>query len=110
MATEAEIAAVQAMLGGVDLAEENGWDAARIEAAIDAGTTTNSIAAGYWEERYAATSELIDISESGSSRGLSAVTRNAKDLAALYRSRADAEVAVPPTVERGIRSHRMTRV
>ena len=110
MATEAEIAAVQAMLGGVEPAEENGWDANKIDAALSGGATPNSIAAGYWEERYAATSELIDISESGSSRGLSAVTRNARDLASLYRGRADAEVVVPPTTRTGIRSHRMTRV
>ena len=109
MATEAEIAAVQAMLGGADQATENGWDPDKIEELIDAGTSVNSISASYWEERYAATSELIDISESGSSRGLSAVTRNARDLAALYRKRVDDEV-VPPDTRQGIRSHRMTRV
>lgn len=109
MATEAEITAVQAMLGGAEAAEENGWDANKIEDLIDGGSTPNAIAASYWEERYAATSELIDISESGSSRGLSAVTRNARDLAALYRKRVDDEVT-PPDVRQGIRSHRMTRV
>lgn len=109
MATQAEIDAVQAMLGGAEQAEENGWDANKIEELLDANSTPNKIAAMYWEERYAATSELIDISESGSSRGLSAVTRNARDLAALYRARADGEGGTD-TPTRGIRSHRMTRV
>ena len=111
MAEPEEIAAVQAMLGGAEKAEQNGWTEEKIAALLDAGDSENSIAALYWEERYAATSELIDISESGSSRGLSAVTRNAANLAKLYRDRADAETVVPPTpVQRGIRSHRMTRV
>lgn len=109
MATEQEIEDVQQALGGVENADENGYDANRIEDLLDGGQTLNSIAARFWEGRWTASAELIDISESGSSRGLSAVTRNAKDLAALYRGRADSEVG-NPTPTRGIRSHRMTRV
>lgn len=109
MAELAEIEKVQAALGGADNADENGYDANKIEDLLDSGQTLNSIAARFWEERWSASSELIDISESGSSRGLSAVTKNARDLAALYRGRADSEVG-SDTPTRGIRSHRMTRV
>lgn len=107
MADQEDIQEVQDMLGPD--AEENGFDANRIEELLDAGRTASWIAASYWEKRYAATSNMIDISESGSSRGLSAVTRNAKDLAALYRSRADQEVA-PTGIRRGIVGHKMRRV
>lgn len=109
MADLAEITQVQETLGGAQNAEEYGYDASKIEDLLDSGVSANTIAANFWESRYTASAELIDISESGSSRGLSAVTRNAKDLAALYRDRANSEVA-PPTPVRGIRSHRMTRV
>lgn len=109
MAELAEIEEVQEALGGIEYAEENGYDANKIETLLDAGQTLNSIAAKFWEARWTASAELIDISESGSSRGLSAVTRNARDMAAMYRSRADSEIG-NPTPTRGIRSHRMTRV
>ncbi len=109
MAELAEIEEVQEALGGVDFADENGYDHNKIEDLLDAGQTLNTIAAKFWESRWSASAELIDISESGSSRGLSAVTRNARDLAALYRGRADNEIG-NPTPTRGIRSHRMTRV
>lgn len=109
MAELSEIEEVQGALGGVEYAEENGYDHNKIEDLLDAGQTLNSIAAKFWESRWTASAELIDISESGSSRGLSAVTKNARDLAALYRGRADSEVG-NPTPTRGIRSHRMTRV
>lgn len=108
MATVEEIQAVLDMLG--DDPASNGYDDARINELLDAGITDNAIAATYWEKRYASTAELIDISESGSSRGLSAVTKNAKDLAALYRGRADLEETPPPAARAGIKSHRMTRV
>jgi hypothetical protein len=109
MADLAEIEEVQQALGGAEYAEENGYDGSKIEDLLDIGETLNSIAAKFWEGRWTASAELIDISESGSSRGLSAVTKNAKDLAALYRGRADSEVG-NPTPTRGIRSHRMKRV
>ena len=109
MADQDEIDKVKEALGGGEYATENGYDDNKIEDLLDAGQTPNSIAASFWESRWSASAELIDISESGSSRGLSAVTRNAKDLAALYRHRADNE-ASSPTPTRGIRSHRMKRV
>jgi hypothetical protein len=108
VATAEAIAEVQLMLGGAVSADENGYTAARIETLLDLGNTANSIAATYWEARYAATSELIDISESGSSRALSVVTKNARDLAEMYRSRATGAAKTSSRI--GIRSHRVKRV
>lgn len=108
MADQEEVEQVQDMLGGQENADEHGYDAAKIEALLDGGNTANEIAATFWERRYAATSELIDMSESGSSRGLSAITKNARDLAAMYRKRTDDENP-PALVRRGIRSHLMRR-
>lgn len=108
MATAEEIQSVLELLG--EDWEDNGYDQNRIEDLLDAGQTPNQIAASYWEKVYTSTANFIDISESGSSRGLSAVTRNAKDLAALFRGRAEAEVPSAASGRTGIRSHRMRRV
>lgn len=109
MAEQEDISEVQEMLGGAESAEQYEYDAAKIEELLDNGYTPNAIAAQFWEARYAATSEYIDISESGSSRGLSAITRNAKDLASMFRTRANAEN--PPAIirRRGIRAHKLGR-
>lgn len=109
MADTEEIERVQEMLGGAELAEQYEYDAAKIESLLDSGYTENAIAAQFWESRHAATAEFIDISESGSSRGMSAITRNAKDLAAMYRGRANAEN--PPEIirRRGLRAHKLGR-
>lgn len=109
MAEQEEIAEVQEKLGGAETAELYEYDAAKIESLLDGGYTQNAIAAQFWEARHAATAEFIDISESGSSRGLSAVTKNARDLAAMYRARANEEN--PPVIirRRGLRAHKLGR-
>lgn len=108
MATQEEIEAVLELLG--EDYNDNGFDANRVEEFLEAGQSPNQIAAKYWEKIYTNTANFIDISESGSSRSLSAVTRNAKDLAALFRGRAEAEVPTAASGRTGIRSHRMRRV
>jgi len=109
-----QIMAVQALLGPD--AELGGWTEVEINAALDAGRSANYIAARWWAQRAADTAHLIDISESGTSRQLSAIHRNAKEMAATYRAlAAEEEVTTDPevpasTVRRGRRSVQIKRV
>lgn len=108
MATQEEIDGVKDKLGPD--AATNGYDDTRIGALLDAGASANTVARDYWESRFSATADFIDISESGSSRGLSAVTRNAKELASMYRDKVQLEEVPPIVPRRMIRSHIARRV
>ena len=114
MADIEQIEQVQKLLGPD--AESGGWTEVTINAALDAGRSANYIAAKWWAQRAAETAHLIDISESGTSRQLSAIHRNAKEMAAIYRALvAEEEVTPDPevpasTVRRGRRSVQIKRV
>ncbi len=114
MAEIEQIRAVQALLGSD--AEAGGWTEVEINAALDAGRTANYIAARWWAQRAADTANLIDISESGTSRQLSVIHRNAKEMATVYRALAAEEEVTPDpevpalTVRRGRRSVQIRRV
>ena len=114
MAEIGQIVQVQKLLGPD--AEPGGWTEIDINAALDAGRSANYIAARWWAQRAADTANLIDISESGTSRQLSAIHRNAKEMAAIYRTLvAEEEVTSDPevpasTVRRGRRSVQIKRV
>jgi len=107
-----QILQVQKLLGPD--AESGGWTEVTINAALDAGRSANYIAAKWWAQRAAETAHLIDISESGTSRQLSAIHRNAKEMAAIYRALAAEEEVTPDlpasTVRRGRRSVQIKRV
>lgn len=104
MADEEAITEVLDMLGPNAITE--GWTTERIGEELDEGTSPNTIARRYWEFRMTRSSNLADVSESGSSRRLSQLFTNAQSLAAYYRG---AETADDPqnqpsaTVSREIR-------
>ena len=83
MATDAEIRTVKEKLGPD--AVERGYTDTRISEDIDLGLSPNQIALNFWEASAAATSRLVDVSESGSSRALSGVHRNATAMAERYQ-------------------------
>lgn len=89
MAAEEDIAEVREMLGPNSV--EEGWTDERIAAELDAGDSPATIALGYWEFRMARSSELADVSESGSSRRLQQIFANAQSLASYYRGAKAAE-------------------
>lgn len=89
MASEADIAEVLDMLGSN--AVEDGWDDVKIGALLDSGDTPVTIARKYWEYRSANTSELADVSESGSSRKLQQIHTNSTAMAAYYRGAEQSE-------------------
>ena len=112
MADIEQIKQVQKLLGPD--AEPGGWTEVEINAALDAGRSANYIAARWWAQRTADTAHLMDISESGTSRQLSAIHRNAKEMTATYRALAAEEEVTPDppasTVRSGRRSVRIERV
>jgi hypothetical protein len=107
-----QIVQVQKLLGPD--AEPGGWTEVEINAALDDGRSANYIAARWWAQRAAETAHLIDISESGTSRPLSVIHRNAKEMAATYRTLTAEEEVTPEvpasTVRRGRRSVQIKRV
>lgn len=75
----AEVAAIQAVRQslGPDSASDAGFDDAAIGALLDSGTTAARIASSWWRLRVAATSAFVSISESGSTRNLAEIHKNA---------------------------------
>lgn len=57
-----------------------GWDDDKIAAIIDGGLTTSRTIRSYWSWRVANTTNLVSISESGSSRDLSKIHQQALDM------------------------------
>lgn len=82
MATAAEIAALRLLVNEPD--DSNGWSDERLEALIDAGDSTNAIASGIWTAKAATFTTLVDVSESGSSRKLSDLHKQALAMATYF--------------------------
>lgn len=93
-------------------ASTQGWTDPKLQGMVDAGTSLNRIMMTYWSSRAATTAKLVNVSESGSSRSLADIHKNALDMLKywtdLARREEDAEV-VPPS-QRPIAFRRITRV
>lgn len=109
MATQEEIDAFKTLLPSNY--ETYGWNDTVIGALIDAGKSTNSMLMQYWDKVAAETAEFADMSESGSSRSLSVIHKNAVAMAKMYRDlvKEEENEEEAPTA-RGIRSRAITRV
>lgn len=91
-------------------AEEYGWDDGRIAALIDAQVTGNAFLLAYWEKVASDTAGYVDMSESGSSRSLSQIHKNAVSMAKIYRDLVAKEANPDPINKIGIRSKAIRRV
>lgn len=89
MADQEEIDEVRDMLGSSS--EQNGWTDIKIGDLLDDGESPVSIARRYWESQMSESSELADVSESGSSRALNQIFKNKAAMAAYYRGAEQAE-------------------
>lgn len=89
MAEAAQIEMVKDLLP--DSWEEDGWSEEKIGLYLDAESSVNKVMALFWEGKSSRLYQLIDVSESGSSRSLSKIYDNAKQLAEHYRDRAREE-------------------
>lgn len=73
--------------------DTNGWPDARIEEYIDRTTTLNEAASIVWRVKAAQYATLVDVSESGSTRKLSDLRKNAMDMSAHYAALHATEIA-----------------
>lgn len=82
MATSDEIALLRAAIGEPD--DSNGWTDEKLGDLIDSLTTVNAAALNVWQSKAASFSSLVDVSESGSSRSMSQLFKNAQAMATYY--------------------------
>jgi hypothetical protein len=82
MAAIADILALRRLVAEPD--DVNGYDNTRLAELLDTPLTVNAAAAVVWREKAANAAELVDVSESGSSRKLSDIRKNALEMAAHY--------------------------
>lgn len=82
MATEDQILALRQMVNEDE--ECGGWDDDKLAAVIDATSTLNAAASQVWYLKAGQLATLVDVSESGSSRKLSDLRKNATEMGALY--------------------------
>lgn len=81
MATGQEVISLRRM---VDEPTTATYSDAALSAIIDASSTLNAAAAQVWQEKAAAASTLVNVSESGSSRSMQQVHQNALSMARHY--------------------------
>lgn len=75
MASEADIMIVQDNLPSEAIGE--GWDEEKIGLLLDSGLSTSKVVRQWWSNRSAATAGFVNVSESGSSRSLSDIHKQA---------------------------------
>lgn len=91
---------------------EDEWDNIKLAAMLDAGNTPAKVMSMYWHAQAAQSATYVDISESGSSRNLSTVYKNAIELAKYWDSRVEQEEQeeTQPETRQRITFHRARRV
>lgn len=95
MATVEDIELLREYVG--ELTDTNGWTDERLDKFADRADTLLFAAADVWAVKAGEYAGLVNVSESGSSRSLSDLLKQAKEMEAYYRARAvaDGAVAVP---------------
>jgi hypothetical protein len=84
MASEDSIAELRLLINEPD--ESNGWTDEKLAVIIDANETLNIAASKVWYLKAGQFSTLVDVAESGSSRKLSDLMKNAQAMGGLYAS------------------------
>lgn len=92
MASLEDIAALRELINEPD--DANGWTDERIGTLIDGSTTLNAAASHVWTLKAGQYSAIVDVSESGSSRKLGDMYKNALAMASMYKGLSEAET--PP--------------
>jgi hypothetical protein len=98
MATLTEIASLRKITNGAE-----GYTDQQLSDLLDGGATEQQLAYRIWNELAASYATLVDVSESGSSRSLSELHKNALNIAAVYSPSAASEVAVKPRTRKMVR-------
>lgn len=102
MATADEIAAFRLLIAEAD---EETYTDAQLSALLDASTSPNAAAGQIWTQKAASFSTLVNVSESGSSRSLGDLQKNALAMAKVFGDTAAGDQDTAP----GLRIRRITR-
>lgn len=95
MATAEQLTELRDYVGEPD--QSDGWTDARLGTYADRGPTLLDAAASIWAAKAAQYAKLVNVSESGSSRSLGDLQKNALAMAAYYRQQAKEATAPLPT-------------
>lgn len=96
MASLEDIATLRELINEPD--DSNGWTDERLGGLLDSGLTLNGAAGRAWVLKAGQYSTLVDVAESGSSRKLGDMHKNALAMAARYQALEEAEgEAVAPS-------------
>lgn len=101
MATPQAVQQLRRLIAEPD--DSNGWDDTRLSELLDEeDATVYSAASQAWTQKAAEAATLVDVSESGSSRKLGDVRKNALEMAAHYSSLGGggSDVASGPIIQR----------
>ena len=107
MADPTKIQQVMQLLG--PNAPGNGWNDVRVAADLDSGITVNAIALAWWSARSAMLADMVDTSESSSSRSLNQAWSNALAMMNHYQALVNQENPIVNT-RTPLRSYPMRRV
>lgn len=103
----AEVNDVRELLGP---SSPDDWTNEEIQTKLDAGETAEQIAAAWWTLRASQTASLIDVSESGSSRSLGMLHKQALNMAKFYGAKVDDAEEDAEQARRGLHSRTLRRV
>lgn len=103
MATPDEIAAFRLLIAEPD--DQQPYTNAALGAALDAAESVEALAARVWTQKAAALSALVNVSESGSSRSLGDLQKNALAMATSFRS----QIPETPETRVGTRISKLRR-
>jgi len=82
MATEDQVLELRDLINETD--DTDGWTDEKLSAIIDATDSMNSAASRAWYLKAGQYASLVDVTESGSSRKLGDLRKNAVEMGALY--------------------------
>lgn len=106
MATADEIAAFRLLIDEHE--DKTPYSDQEISARLDAAVSKQALAAEIWMEKAAKYASLVNVSESGSSRNLSDLHKNALAMAGEMKKLDPNAPGTGPAV-RGVRMHKITR-
>jgi hypothetical protein len=92
MAQQADIDSVKVQLPDADILTEFGLDDITLGAILDSGASISQTILAGWRSIAAKTATMTDVSESGSSRNLSTLNANAREMCTLWQTQVDKEL------------------
>ena len=91
-------------------ASADNWDDTFIGSMLDSGLSVTKVTLAFWSSRVGKLSTVVDVTESGSSRQLSNLFNQAKQMYEIWLAKSNLEDNPVPTGRSRIRFHKMTRV